>query len=701
MGVVHLAVSLQIALCASPYRTLVRTLMLMLYPAALALTGLGALLLERWPRLGREEGTQGAGALLVLFLGILLVAPFTGDQQWDLMVLGFVVLTTLGGWYLLLGAAIAASLHRLRENHHVSQGWGCHLVGLMLGYGFSELLVTDIGANAVILLTGLALIVGGRKVLAVWALSMALAFWVPIDHALEDLRNAEVLLPDSPEIYDQDGRAAAGGEITETRWYGWSRRSQVRLVDISTGRGLREQYRVLYNFANQYRVVPAAMVQGFRGESTMRRAGIYSALSGSERVLLIGAGAGRGLLSMPVTLDERVHAVERNPTAAHLFQEVAPELNGHLYDRVQLHAADGRTILERLPAGWDAIVVESSLYHPAHLLLPAAAPYFHQTAEAYGLMVERLTPEGVLIIEYNRTANAPNRRDMARRARTALLKAGMEVSVLSSGPLQNLYVMACKQQGCGERIKAQVEVRSQDNWLSSTQQEDFPALVDDRPFMTWDLLLTKEKALLQSIAGGFILLALGLTFRETRRVRSPGTWRGASAFVLLVGIGHMAIQLHAFHLARTFFADSVRTVLVLIVLFLGWGALGSLAAGRLPQRISRKWLGFTVGAVLLVLHWTLLSHLPFSDDREWFRWLVALIATLPGGFLMGAILPLGLRRASSEQLRSLMAIDAAGTLAGYALLYLVMLPLGVQAFGILAVASYLGALWLLVSQRTQ
>jgi spermidine synthase len=121
---------------------------------------------------------------------------------------------------------------------------------------------------------------------------------------------------------------------------------------------------------------------------------------------------------MPLTLGESIHAVERNPAAVRLFQSIAPKLDGDLDNTDSTHAADGRTVLERLPAGWDAIVVESSLYHPAHLLLPAAAPYFHPTTQADGLMVDRLAPGGVVIQEYNRTASASHRRDMTWRGQS-------------------------------------------------------------------------------------------------------------------------------------------------------------------------------------------------------------------------------------------------------------------------------------------
>ena len=76
-----------------------------------------------------------------------------------------------------------------------------------------------------------------------------------------------------------------------------------------------------------------------------------------------------------------------------------------------------------------------------------------------------------------------------------------------------------------------------------------------------------------------------------------------------------------------------------------------------------------------------------------------LLATAPGGLLMGALLPLGLRRASPRQLHGLIAVDAAGTLAGYALVYPIMLPFGATALGIVAVGTYLAAAWLWASPQ--
>ncbi len=691
MGAVHLALSLEIAITASPYRALVRTLILLLYPAALALTGLGALLLHRWPGLGGDGGLRGAGLLLLAFLAWCLWGPQGAEGGVLLVGLALPVLLTLGGWYLLLGAAVAASLLRLRRQDRVSLGWALHLAGLMLGYGLSEALAVQIGANAVVALTGLSLLAGARHALPVWASLQVLGLWLPIDAGLEDLRTLDGLMPDLPETYALDGGERRIGTIEDTVWMGWSRRSQARLVSLSQFEGDRKQFRMLYNFTNQYRVDPRAFSPGPDENSGQRRTGIYQVLDGAQRVIVIGAGAGRGLLSLPVTLDERVHAVERNPAAVRLFRDLAPELNGGLYSRVSVHAADGRTVLERLPSGWGGIVVESSLYSPAHLLLPASAPYFHQTQEAFALMTERLDPGGVLIVEYNRAGKNGPRREMAWRAWTGLKALGLEVRVLSSGLLQNLYVMACKQPGCGDRLIAEIPLRDDDEWLQQGPKRVLDPLTDDRPFTAWEKLEAGDRVLLRGVAALLVLAALGLAWRERARATAPDAWRGAALFVLGVGVGHIALQLHAFHLARTYFQDSVRTVLVMIVLFLGWGVVGSALLDRLPRAWLRSGRWLVAAAALLALHGLLLSHLPFHRDEAWIRGLAALVATLPGGVLMGALLPVGLRRAAPAQLPGLVAVDAAGTLAGYALIYPVMLPHGAAAFGVVAVGAYLMA----------
>ncbi len=688
MGSVHLALSVQAAISVSPYRTLVRTLFLLLYPAALALTGLGALLLERWPQLGGNRGLRGAGLLLLAFLGWILWAPTPVDGNAAVLAMGVPMLLTLGGWYLVLGATVAGSLHRLRLHELVSAGWAAHLLGLMLGYGLSEPLVVLVGANAAIGLTGLALLAGGRAALPVWALAQCLGLMLPLDSVLEDQRRLETLLPEPPSVFEKSGERKQESEIEDTAWMGWSRRGQVRLTTLKSVGWEPKKYRMLYNFKNQYRVYPSGFKKPREDLEEERRKGVYSVLQGAEKVIVIGAGAGRGLLSMPVALDTNVHAVERNPAAVRLFRDISPELNGGLYRRVTVHAADGRTVLERLPGGWDAIVVESSLWAPAHLLLPASAPYFHQTVEAFDVMVDRLSDDGVLILEYNRAGLHSFRRTMASRAWTALLSAGLEVRVVSSGTQVNLYVLACKTEGCGDSLQETASLRSGDRWLTRRAGHFSSPLTDDRPFMTWEKLSVKERGLLHGIAACLVLGALGLTWRERRRATDPNDWRGAPGFVLLVGIGHIALQLHAFHIARTYFEDSVRTVLVLIVLFLGWGALGSFGAGLLSRKWLQgwRWIGLALGA--LALHQGLLSSLPFAEERHWVRWLAAGVATAPGGLLMGVLLPLGLRRASASQLRGLVAVDAAGTLAGYALIYPIMLPWGATAFGVLAAGAF-------------
>ncbi len=700
LGSLHLSISLQTAISAAPYSALVRTLILMLYPLALALTGLGALLVERWTALGGGRGLRGAGLLLLAFLGASLRLPLSGEWSRDLPLVATTTLLTLGGWYLLMGAVMADSLQRLREHAQIPLGWATHLAGLMIGYGLSELAVVEVGANAVLAVTGAALLLGGRQLaFGLWSAGLVAAAWTQLDRPLEQARDLGVqpaLRQEGAGASGRQTRAALHSVLDQTLWIGWGRLSQVRLVPWEEGAATRS-YGVFYNFAHQYGVNTDDFEEGY--SPSQRRAPIYAALEGVRPVLLISAGAGRGLLALPGELDEGVLAVERDPAAMRLFREIAPELNAGIYDRVRSLAEDGRSVLERLPGPWGAIVVESGTQQPVHVLLPASAPHFLQTTEAIEVMIDRLAPEGTLILEYARTGEVGHRGEQATRALRGLQEAGLETRVLAEGHHVNLFVMACKPTGCGEELEARVRPARGLRWLDLDTSGLGPPLTDDRPFFTWLHLTGEERRLLQIPAWAFVLLALGVAARERLRFRSPEDWHHGAAFVFAVGVGHIALQLHAFHLARTYFTDSVRTILVMIVLFLAWGALGSALADRL-RGPSRSPSTLTVAALLLAAHWALITHLPTGATSAGVRWGAALLATAPGGLLMGAVLPLGLRRASPRQLRGLVAVDAAGTLAGYALIYPVMLPHGAFVYGVVAVGCYLVACGLLGTPPT-
>jgi hypothetical protein len=356
--------------------------------------------------------------------------------------------------------------------------------------------------------------------------------------------------------------------------------------------------------------------------------------------------------------------------------------------------------LESLPGGWDAIVVESSIYQPVHVLLPASAPYFLMTQEALLTMADKLAPGGTLILEFTRTADDSKRSDFAFRAAKGLEDAGLEVYLVASGIKVNLFLMACEGTGCIEKRSRRFSDALGLPSFDIHSQDLPPPLTDDRPFLAWEQLGKSDWTYIQSLAWFFFLGACAVMVRERRKPLAQGEWATAAPFVFAVGIGHIALQVHAFHIARTFFTDSVRTILVMIVLFAAWGAIGSVLTPKFSAALRQKasW-AIPVAVALLLAHWVLLYNLPFEDSRVWIRWTAAILATAPGGIFMGMMLPLGLERATARQLPGLIAVDAAGTLAGYALIYPVMLPFGARAYGLVAVVAYLVAVFLLEPTR--
>ena len=91
----------------------------------------------------------------------------------------------------------------------------------------------------------------------------------------------------------------------------------------------------------------------------------------------------------------------------------------------------------------------------------------------------------------------------------------------------------------------------------------------------------------------------------------------------------------------------------------------------------------------MALHWLLLESIPHGQSSRVLRELFALLATAPGGILMGLYLPIGLVRASHQLVGANLSADALGTLAGYALMFLVALQLGIAAYGLMGVGLYL------------
>lgn len=680
IGLMHLPLSLEVAATLSYQSNMVRTLIMLLYPIAMALTGLGAVLAMKMPALARPGALRIAGAALLILLAASLRLNFLTDDPMVLLGAWITHLGAIGTWYIALGAGQAALLSRIQQRapERIGIAWAIHLLGLMLGYLLSEASVSTIGANAVLLCGGAALLLAPRLSVLLLAPALLIASQTDLDSQLEDHRELTGEVGMGEEGWKEVRLREALERGIERIHLGWSRFGQVQVFDRG-GRSL-----IFYNLKRQYELRPSTRRgprRGRGGQRTEARAALYALFDVDDSVTIVGVGGGRSL-----QLIERhpgVIAVERDPGAGRFFSEINPALNDRVFSEVTFQIADGRFAIETGPKQLDGIILESSRYQPAHAMLPASSAYFLHTKEALQTYLERLAPDGVLIAEFTRVGEDSSHQRVPAHVVRTLTELGAQLSVFRTGKTESVILIACKAEGSltqwVDALRSSGADSLQEGWPAKWSLEG-PALTDDRPFAGWQAMPTPERRRMAGVGGGLVLLTSLLALRLHHRSRQR-RWNAVGWFFAL-GVAHTGLQLHAFHAWRTYFGDELRTVWWLIIAWLAYGAVGSALAKRIA---GRRVVLTTAG--LLVAHLLLTTLLPFSADSL-ARMSYSAVALLPGGLLMGMWMPLGLSRADADGLGLWLAADALGTLAGAAALYLLMVPLGGTAYLIPAALLY-------------
>ena len=699
-GLLHLPFSLGLAVTLAFHGSFVQTVLLLLYPVALALTGVGAALAGVSPWLAAGRGSlRVAGVAALAFLAASLWLNFLTSELWALVAAAIAHFGALGAWFLALGAALAGALARLRAEGRVGRAWAVHLAGLVVGYAVSEPMVVAVGLNAALLAVGLCFVVFGRA----WAIALPVAVGLGLvaspDAWLEDTRALEVWQDEDEQVVFgreagwKDERAAALHAAGKRRvWLGWSRYGQVQVLPVNNS----NKYTVLYNYKPQYDVCPgcdererfeAAWDRGevpstgdrLGGQRAPLRAALYRLLPAEGRLLFSGVGGGRGLDMLPFALHPGVVAVERDAGAMRLFTRERPELNEGRFLAVTALVADGRHAVEVARERFDAIVLESSRYQPSHSMLPASAPYHLYTREAIRAFVSQLLPGGLLVVELTRATEKPDHRYVPIQILQTLEEDGVEHAVLRTGTLDTVHILACAREGCLRPWLDAVDLSGLPDTSVGIDLEPLVTdyrLTDDTPFVTWATMGSPERARMLLVAGALFGLA-------------AAGWNAAGWFFAL-GVAHATLQIHAMYAWWAYFGDELLTILRVIVWFLIYGAVGSALAGRLSPRLAGWGARVGVAAALLAVHAAGVALIPFEESAAWARELYAAAALLPGGLLMGALMPLGLAGASADRVGRNLCADALGTLAGYAGMYLVLLPAGMTAYGAVGVALYLG-----------
>ena len=115
-------------------------------------------------------------------------------------------------------------------------------------------------------------------------------------------------------------------------------------------------------------------------------------LRAKPAVLVLGAGAGGGVLRAVYHGARRIDAVEPNPQLPALVRERFRDFSGGLYDRpeVNLHSLDPRAFVERSDDLWDLIDL------PLHEASGSLGESYGYTVEAFRAYLRRLKPDGLV-----------------------------------------------------------------------------------------------------------------------------------------------------------------------------------------------------------------------------------------------------------------------------------------------------------------
>ncbi len=697
IGLLHLPISLAFNVTITAQGSTARTIVLLLYPIAVAVTGLGAVLAMRFPTMAKPSNLRFAGLAILTYLSCTLRYNFATDDTNQLFLSAVINFVAVAIWYLFLGATQTGMIAvvRKQDSSQLGRAWAWHLIGLFLGYLLSETVTETFGANATLFAAGLALIL--RPKWAIWTVFGLLFAGHSID--LDERLERHRLL---------DGRLRADVERNIDRTVlpthlspepttmpfihlDWSRFGQFRVRQID-----EFQVGVLYNFKFQYKV---ANISNAPTQKRLRfRIALYESVPRTDEVAIIASGGGRSVHLFEKDTWSRITAIERDPSAARYFAETHPEQNQSAYLGANFINADGRAAIETSTKNFDTIILESSLYQPTHTMLPMATPFFYLTKEALNSYLKKLNPGGLIAFEVRTYADrGRDRRDyLPYQILVHLSRKGLHARAVRCGKGEAMYLLASTDP---ERIQKSVQALEKVGYAepglrNKAKKKRKKGITDNRPFANWRTLPKDKRHMYLGISGSLIAVGVFLGLIMTWARRKETGWLATPWFWTL-GYFHAALQFHTFHLWRTYFGDSLKTVWWLIIINFALGGLASALAGPLQPRLGSRTVRLLGTSVLFGLHFWACSVLPFNEPSLALRAVYGIVALIPSSILLGIWMPLGLRSASTSGLGNWLAADAIGTLVAASTIFMVLIPYGGRAYGLTVVVTGLliAALW--------
>ncbi len=643
----------------------------LLYPLSLACVGLGAAFFsikEKHYRFTRL--TQGSGLMLLLFMTIVFQVPAGKDALYSF----YAQFLFLSFYFFFLGIGISQALFKTQK---YSLGWMLHLIGILLGYVFSHYALPLLGANVILLMACIFMLFSFKTVLALCLTSTVLiiSLLYPLDLFIENYRKVIPLI-DRGVVLNASKRSIIPYRILkqgQVYHSSWSEYGQVKIVRQDNRFMCFQSGRRSFRWKKENSENPKSPIFFYKH-------------FGDELLFISGVGGGRNLAILPKTVRSKMFAAERDPGVIRYFSKP-----NYLFDlsTVKVFNKDSRYVIESSAKKYDVMVFESSKGQKS--FTSSQAPYFLYTPEAVASYAKKLLPEGLLVFFFNTGVGKELEKSLT--ASYGEVSRQVALSIKKSVQLLGMqsYLFRIDKNKSGSRTVFLFASKNLSKWKSkihlgqtkfngfNIKRKPIQHFSDNRPFIKWQTIKLGEKNRILFLALFLLILSYlcSLFFFKRERVNIKNGKKHilSQTYFFLVGCIYVSFQLHAFYKYRSFLGDELYTFLRIILYFLVFGAVFSFLVYK--KRMKRVYFKYSVFALLV--YFFAVFNIPFDIKSYWLRELFLCASIFPIATFCGSLMPLGLDTIKGQTLGLSLLADAMGTLAGYFLIFIVMLPFGINA----------------------
>jgi len=575
-----------------------------------------------------------------------------------------------------------------RYARHSAVLYGADLFGAVLGLLAALGLVQAVGAFDGVLMLGsvaalAALTLAGRRARSLLALAVVLILAGPLlaglGVAAYDPADLDDAPPDKTMIHVLRN-PNAGARLMETRWSPFARVDLVQIAD--------EALRYVFSDAGAGSVMVRYDPQQ-PDEAAWLRDNVdyfpFLAAETPERVLILGAGAGKDVVQARLAGAAQIEAVEINPAMVALTNDYAG-YTGDVFHLpgVQVTVTDGRNYVERTGRRYDLIYLNLVYSQAATPGAAALVENYIFTREALTAYWEHLTdngrlgfvthtgPEGIRLFigvldmlqrqgyslreALDRVTLVARRTDdpqtrvtvvtVFRQPVSADAAATLKQMITSRGNLSILYLPHVAEDLLGGLATGQVTLAQ---YIAGNPEFNYQPTTDDRPFF-YHLQPGLPSVLVTLLRAVLILALFYLAFVfvawDARRdsIARRSLWVG---YFGLIGVAFMLVEIPMIQRFNLLLGAPALALIAVIGGMLLGGSAGSLFSGRFQERrlprviaLATLFAGIAVGASAFVYPALIRWALPWALGL---RVAFSLALLVPVGFVMGMAFPGGMR----------------------------------------------------------